>query len=176
MIPSPELPASARKMGPWVAAGVVCWVLCVPFHAVAQDVFNGPGTSLGSGSTKGGIPVLGLWKRPWRKVHDLDRDNQTSPIPFYTLGAGHQVWDTRSATFGFYHVQNATNGTALEGSSNALIVKSPSRRCSPARQRFSVAEWENRAAGLGSGACATPVFHDKPSPDLQIPPASSFFT
>jgi hypothetical protein len=135
MIPSPELPASARKMGPWVAAGVVCWVLCVPFHAVAQNVFNGPGryqfTSLGSGFTKGGIPVWGLWKRPWRKVLDLDRNNQTSPIPFHPLGADHQMWDTRSATFGFYHFQNATNRTALEGSSKALIVKSPQPPAQP---------------------------------------------
>ena len=130
MIRRAELPASARKMGPWVAAGVV-WVLCVPFHAVAQDVFNGPGryqfTSLGSGSTKRGIPVWGLWKRPWgpwKKVLDLDRNDQTSPIPFYPRGTDHLVWDTRSATSGFYHVQNATNGTALAGSSKALL-KSP---------------------------------------------------
>lgn len=121
------------------------WVLCVPFHAVAQNVFNGPGryqfTSLGSGSTKGGIPVWGLWKRPWRKVLDLGRNNQTSPIPFHSLGADHQVWDTRSATFGFYHVQNVTNGTALAAAKRSSSSP-PSRRRNPARQTFSVAEWE----------------------------------
>ena len=62
---------------------------------------------------------------------DLDRNDQTSAIPFYPRGADHQVRDTRSATFGFYHVQNATNGTALEGSSNALIVKSPQPPAQP---------------------------------------------
>jgi len=134
MIRGAELPASARKIGPWVAAGVF-WVLCVPFHAVAQDVFNGPGRyqfkSLGSGSTKGGIPVWGLWKRPWRKVLDLDRYDQKSAIPFYPRRADPKVWDSRSATFGFYHVQNAMNGTALEGSSKALIIKSPQPPAQP---------------------------------------------
>jgi len=135
MIRSAELPASAHTMGPWVAAGVVCWMLCVPFRAVAQNVFNGPGrnqfTSLGSGSTKGGIPVWGLWKKPWSKVLDLDRHDQTSALPFSTRRADHQLGDTRPATIGFYHVQNAMNGTALEGGSNALIVKSPQPPAQP---------------------------------------------
>jgi hypothetical protein len=85
MIRSPKLRVSARRIGLWVTTGVI-WALCVPFNAAAQDLVNGPGryqfTNLGSGSTRRWIS--GRWefgKRPWRKVLDLNRNDQTSVTP-----------------------------------------------------------------------------------------------
>ena len=103
-----------RMKARWVAAGVV-WALCVPFHATAQDVMNGPGRyqfrNFASGSTKDRIADLSqLWKTPWKKVFDVYRSDETRAIPFSSRPSGHQFWDMQSATFG-YHV-----------SGNALVV------------------------------------------------------
>lgn len=86
------------KVG-WVAAGVV-WALCVPFHAAAQDVVNGPGRyqfrNFASGSTKDRMTDLSqLWKRPWKKMFDVYRSDETSAIPFSSRPSDHQVWDIR---------------------------------------------------------------------------------
>jgi len=96
-----------RMKARWVAAGVV-WALCVPSHAAAQDVVNGPGRyqfrNFASGSTKGQVADLSqLWKTPWKKMFDVYRYDQTSAIPFSSRPTGHPVWDIQSATFD-YHV------------------------------------------------------------------------
>lgn len=98
-----EMKMTAR----WLAVGVV-GALCVPFHAPAQDVVNGPGRyqfrNFASGSTKDRVADLSqLWKTPWKKVFDVYRYDQTSAIPFSSRPASHPVWDIHSATFD-YHV------------------------------------------------------------------------
>src|ERR1700693_3273936 len=96
-----------RKKARWVAAGII-WALCVPFHAPAQNVVNGPGRyqfrNFASGSTKGHSTDLSqLWKTNWKKAFDAYRYDQTSAIPFSSRPAGHQTWDIQSATFDYHH-------------------------------------------------------------------------
>jgi hypothetical protein len=89
-----------------VAAGIL-WTLCVPFHVAAQDVVNGPGRyqfrNFGSGSTKDQLADFSrLWKKPWKKVFDVHRYDQTSATPFSSRPAVHQEWDIQSATFDYH--------------------------------------------------------------------------
>jgi hypothetical protein len=94
-----------------VVAGIV-WALCLPYQAGAQGGFSGPGryeiTNLKSG-----------------KVLDLDRNDQTSVIQFSSRGTDNQAWEIRAAGSGFYYLQNAMNGNALEavGTGNSTPVR-----------------------------------------------------
>jgi hypothetical protein len=92
----------ARKTYPSAVllAGIV-WALCLPYQAVAQGGFTGPGqyeiTNVKSG-----------------KVLDLDRNNQTSVIQFSSRGTNNQAWSVQSAGGSFYSLRNVMNGAALE--------------------------------------------------------------
>ena len=102
-----------RKTGPSAAvvAGIV-WALCLPFQAGAQGGFNGPG-KYEIANVKSG------------KVIEVDRSNQTSVIQFSSQGTADQAWEIRSAGSGFYYLQNAMNGNALEtaGTRNSTPVR-----------------------------------------------------
>ena len=93
-----------------VAASVLA--LCLPYQALAQGGFNGPGryeiTNLKSG-----------------KVLDLDRNDQTSVIQFSSRGTDNQAWEIRAAGGGFYSLRNVMNGNSLEaaGTRNSTPVR-----------------------------------------------------
>ena len=94
-----------------LAAGIIL-SLCVPFQAMAQGGFNGPGRYQISNVKSG-------------KVLDLDRNDQTSVIQFSSRGTDNQVWDVREAGGGFYSLRNGMNGNALEavGTGNSTPVR-----------------------------------------------------
>lgn len=113
MMSSCKFQDAVRRTGSSVAvvAGIV-WALCLPYQAVAQGGFNGPGryeiTNVKSG-----------------KVLDLDRNDQTSVIQFSSRGTDNQVWEIRSAGAGSYSLRNTMNGNALEavGTANSTPVR-----------------------------------------------------
>lgn len=112
----------------------VALALCLPFPALSQGGFNGPGryeiTNVKSG-----------------KVIDLDRNDQTSVIQFASRGTNNQVWNIRAAGGGFYSLQNAMNGNALEavGTNNSTQVKA-TRSDGRSSQQWRLDEGSNGSA------------------------------
>jgi hypothetical protein len=108
-----QLGDSVRRTRPFsaVAAGILL-ALCLPYGAVAQGGFSGPGryqiTNVKSG-----------------KVLDLDRNDKTSVIQFSARGTNNQYWDIRAVGGGYYSLQNTMNGYALEalGTENSSRVR-----------------------------------------------------
>lgn len=101
----------------WLSAVVtaigIIWTLCLPYKAIAQGGFDGPG----------GYEIVNLKSG---KVLDMDRNDQTSVIQFSSRGTDNQVWEIRpSGEPGFYYLRNAMNGNALEadGTRNSTPVR-----------------------------------------------------
>jgi hypothetical protein len=94
-----------------VLAGIVL-ALCLPSQAAAQGGFSGPGRYEITNSKSG-------------KVLDLDRNDQTRVMQFSSRGTANQAWEIQAAGGGFYSVQSAMNGNALEavGNSNSTPVR-----------------------------------------------------
>ena len=112
----------------------IALALCLPFEALSQGGFNGPGR----------YEIINVKSG---KVIDLDRNDQTSVIQFASRGTNNQVWDIRDAGGGFYSLRNAMNGHALEavGTSNSTQVKA-TRSGGQSSQQWRLDEGKNGSA------------------------------